>query len=95
MFKIGDIYEPLIGDGYKIEIMEEPDLLTDTVKVRYADYDFITPFHCSVETLCNNYKLVVNGQTAATICEHKWLVYYGFYDAFEYCEKCDVKRPLK
>ena len=28
-------------------------------------------------------------------CSHKWKTYYGFNDAFEYCETCDKKRELK
>lgn len=26
-------------------------------------------------------------------CKHKWKYYYGFTDSFEYCSKCDIKKP--
>lgn len=96
MPKIGQIYKPNIGDGYSVEIVDEIDLLTDTVKVRYAEHPYVLPFYCSVESLLNNYRLITlpKGQQSTECAHEKWLVYHGFYDAFEYCEKCDAKRPL-
>jgi hypothetical protein len=28
-------------------------------------------------------------------CNHRWAEYSGLKEAYEYCEKCDAKRPIK
>lgn len=39
--------------------------------------------------------LILWGNEHDKSCQHNWQKYHGFNEIYEFCTKCDEKRPIK